>query len=144
THHPDTGAAIEGRVLHFWPETIALACRAHAAFAPRVFIGWDIAITSNGPVLIEGNGAPGIDLIQRAYREPAGNSRLGELFAFHLRNDPETMALIGDAELAALAPVMDEPVDMAAGDADIGQHGIVGAAQPPGGAPAVDRPRYTP
>lgn len=98
THHPDTGAAIEGRMLHYWPETIDLACRAHAAFAPRVFVGWDIAITSAGPVLIEGNGAPGIDLIQRAYREPAGNSRLGELFAFHLRNDPETMALIADAK----------------------------------------------
>ena len=36
THHPDTGAVIEGRVLPFWPETVALACRAHAAFAPRV------------------------------------------------------------------------------------------------------------
>lgn len=96
THHPDTGAAIEGRILPFWPETVALACRAHAAFAPRVIIGWDIAITSNGPVLIEGNGAPGIDLPQRAYREPIGNSRLGELIAFHLRNDPETMALIND------------------------------------------------
>ncbi|QIG47009.1 hypothetical protein G5V57_04145 [Nordella sp. HKS 07] len=94
THHPDTGAAIEGRVLPFWPETVALACRAHATFAPRVLIGWDIAITSEGPVLIEGNGAPGIDLIQRAYREPAGNSRLGELICVHLRNDPATMALI--------------------------------------------------
>lgn len=145
THHPDTGAAIDGRMLHYWPETIALACRAHAAFAPRVMIGWDIAITANGPVLIEGNGAPGIDLIQRVYREPIGNSRVGELIGFHLRNDPETMALIGDAVgLTPMPPVMDEPVDMAAGNADIGQHGVVGAAQPPGGAPAVDRPRHAP
>lgn len=97
THHPDTGALIDGRVLPFWPETVALACRAHAAFAPRVIVGWDIAITTNGPVLIEGNGAPGIDLPQRAYREPIGSSRLGELIAFHLRRDPTTMALIGDA-----------------------------------------------
>jgi hypothetical protein len=37
---------------------------------------------------------------------------------------------------------MDEPVDMAAGDADIGQHGVIGAAQAARGAPAVDRPRY--
>lgn len=96
THHPDTGALIEGRVLPFWPETVALACRAHAVFAPRVIIGWDIAITSKGPVLIEGNGAPGIDLLQRAYREPLGNSRAGELIAFHLRNNPATMSLIGD------------------------------------------------
>jgi hypothetical protein len=98
THHPDTGAPIEGRVLPFWPETVALACRAHAAFSPRVIVGWDIAITSGGPVLIEGNGAPGIDLLQRAYREPFGNSRLGELMAFHLRNEPAAMALISDAK----------------------------------------------
>lgn len=96
THHPDTGALIEGRVLPLWPETIAVACRAHAAFAPRMIVGWDIAITSKGLLLIEGNGAPGIDLLQRAAREPIGNSRLGELLAFHLRNNPEVRALIGD------------------------------------------------
>jgi hypothetical protein len=95
THHPDTGAVIEGRALPLWPETIALACRAHAVFAPRMIVGWDIAITSKGPVLIEGNGAPGIDLLQRAYREPIGNSRAGALIAYHLRNNPATLALIG-------------------------------------------------
>ena len=96
THHPDTGGVIEGRVLPLWQETIAMACRAHAAFAPRVIVGWDIAITSKGPVLIEGNGAPGLDLLQRAYREPLGNSRMGELIVFHLRNNPATLVLIGD------------------------------------------------
>ena len=96
THHPDTGAVIEGRVLPLWPETIALACRAHATFAPRVIVGWDIAITPKGPLLIEGNGAPGIDLLQRAPREPIGNSRLGEIMAFHLRNNSAVQALIGD------------------------------------------------
>jgi Sugar-transfer associated ATP-grasp len=96
THHPDTGAAIEGRVLPLWPETIAVACRAHAAFAPRAIVGWDIAIASQGPVLIEGNNAPGVDLLQRAYREPMGNSRMGELIRFHMRNNPDTRALIGD------------------------------------------------
>jgi hypothetical protein len=102
-HHPDTGAVIEGRALPLWPQTVALACRAHAAFAPRVIVGWDIAITSNGPVLIEGNGAPGIDLLQRAYREPIGNSRLGELMCFHLRNNPATMTLIADLPLSGRA-----------------------------------------
>ena len=101
THHPDTGAAIEGRVLPLWSETVALACRAHGAFAPHLIVGWDIAITSKGPILIEGNGAPGIDLLQRAYRTPIGNSRLGELMVFHLRNNPVAMALIGDKPATA-------------------------------------------
>jgi hypothetical protein len=95
THHPDTSTLIEGRTLPLWAETVALACRAHAAFAPRVIVGWDIAITSMEPVLIEGNSAPGIDLLQRAYREPIGNSRMGDLIRFHLCNNPATVALIG-------------------------------------------------
>jgi len=101
THHPDTGGVIEGRLLPLWQETIATACRAHAAFAPRVIVGWDIAVTPKGPVLIEGNNAPGIDLLQRAYREPIGNSRMGELICFHLRNNPATLALIGDVPINA-------------------------------------------
>jgi hypothetical protein len=97
----DTGGVIEGRVLPLWQETIAMACRAHAAFAPRVIVGWDIAVTPKGPVLIEGNNAPGIDLLQRAYREPIGNSRMGELICFHLGNNPATLALIGDLPINA-------------------------------------------
>ena len=37
-----------------------------------------------------------VNLLQRASREPIGNSRLGELMAFHLRNNPAVLALIGD------------------------------------------------
>ena len=83
--HPDTDAQITGRVLPLWAETQALAARAHAAFADRLLIGWDIAITRDGPVLIEGNSGPDLDIIQRVYGEPLGNARFGELIALHLR-----------------------------------------------------------
>ncbi|MBX3024841.1 hypothetical protein KF840_08010 [bacterium] len=84
--HPDTGAAISGRILPFWPETLALARRAHAtAFADHVVIGWDIAILADGPCLIEGNKGPDLDLVQKSHRGPLGNARLGQLLAFHLR-----------------------------------------------------------
>jgi len=79
--HPLTDAPIEGRVLPLWPETLALACRAHAAFADRTIIGWDIAILADGPSLIEGNSSPDLDIIQRTHREPVGDTRLGELLA---------------------------------------------------------------
>jgi len=85
-HHPDTGGRIAGRTLPYWQETLDLARRAHAlAFADHVVIGWDIAILSDGPRLIEGNKGPDLDLVQKSHREPVGNARLGELLAFNLR-----------------------------------------------------------
>jgi hypothetical protein len=83
--HPATGAPIVGRILPFWTETLALVCRAHKAFADRVIIGWDVALLTDGPWLIEGNGAPDLDIIQRTHQEPMGDARLGQLLAFHLQ-----------------------------------------------------------
>jgi Sugar-transfer associated ATP-grasp len=86
SHHPDTGGAIEGRILPLWAETRALAERAHDAFADRHIIGWDMAILEDGPAIVEANGGPDTDMHQRVSREPLGNQRFGELMAFHLRN----------------------------------------------------------
>jgi hypothetical protein len=80
--HPN-GAQIAGRVLPFWPEALELAKRAHAAFADRVAIGWDVAFLADGPCLVEGNGGPDLDIHQRCALTPAGATRLGELLAFH-------------------------------------------------------------
>jgi hypothetical protein len=82
--HPVTGAQITGRILPFWPETMALARRAHAKFSEWAVIGWDIAILDEGPRLIEGNKGPDVDLIQRPLRGPIGNGRFGALLAFNL------------------------------------------------------------
>jgi hypothetical protein len=82
--HPDTGARILGRTLPLWSETLDLVRRAHVVFSDRIFIGWDVAILRDGPQLIEGNGAPDLDIIQRTHQEPVGNARLGQILAFHL------------------------------------------------------------
>jgi hypothetical protein len=83
--HPDTDAQITGRILPYWPETRALAQRAHGAFAQKLVIGWDIAILAEGPVLVEGNGAPDTDLHQRPMGAPLGTGRFGVLLATLLR-----------------------------------------------------------
>jgi hypothetical protein len=83
--HPVSGAAIAGRVVPFWPETRALAERAHAALGDRVVIGWDIAVLADGPVLIEANSFPDLDILQRCGRAPLGATRLCDLLAWHLR-----------------------------------------------------------
>jgi hypothetical protein len=71
--HPVTGARIEGRILPFWNEVLALARHAHEAFADHVAIGWDIALLQNGPHLVEGNKSPDLrhhsTLLPRARRQ---------------------------------------------------------------------------
>jgi hypothetical protein len=89
--HPVTDAAIEGRILPFWLEALELVKRAHDLIGDRVVVGWDVAILEDGPCLIEGNGKPDVDLMQRPHRAGLGNSRFGALLAHHLKN-----ALAGD------------------------------------------------
>jgi len=83
--HPLTGERIAGRQLPFWTETIDLVCRAHAAFPDRITVGWDVSITDDGPVLLEGNVQSGCDMIQRTHDLPAGSGRLAECYAHHVR-----------------------------------------------------------
>jgi hypothetical protein len=53
--HPVTGLRIEGNVLPSWHEVRELVLRAASLFAPLRTIGWDVAITPTGAVIIEGN-----------------------------------------------------------------------------------------
>ena len=55
TNHPDTGFASKGFVIPYWKEIVEMVQKA-AAIVPQVgYVGWDVAISENGPVLIEGN-----------------------------------------------------------------------------------------
>jgi len=58
--HPDSGLSIVDFQVPLWDEAVALIDRA-ARVVPEVpYVGWDVAITENGPVLIEGNWIPGL------------------------------------------------------------------------------------
>jgi hypothetical protein len=83
--HPTTGARIEGMRLPFWDEVKALAVKAHKTVEGRIVIGWDIAIAEDGPIVIEGNRGPDMDLMQRFMETGfCGAHRFGELIAYHL------------------------------------------------------------
>lgn len=82
--HPDTGAEIVGRKLPQWQEIAALAVQAHRSFADRVLVGWDIGVTDEGPLVVEGNSSPDLDIVQR-FGEPVCTTRFGALLASHLR-----------------------------------------------------------
>lgn len=83
--HPITGAAIAGRALPCWDEVLTLVVRAHEAFRPRVLVGWDVCITDDGPILVEGNSQPCVDHIQRTHAAPLGDHRFTTLLAWHVR-----------------------------------------------------------
>lgn len=65
--HPDTGGRISGRVIPGWSEVRALLLRAQALTPQLRTIGWDVAVTTEGPVLVEANTRYAIDLLQVAY-----------------------------------------------------------------------------
>lgn len=53
--HPDTGTIFEGYQLPFWEETLQLVKETHIKLSCIPTVGWDIALTKNGPIVIEGN-----------------------------------------------------------------------------------------
>ncbi len=75
--HPVTGAQVAGRPLPDWPQIRALAEHAQRVFADRMLVGWDIALTPAGPVILEGNSYPDMHFLQRVHEQPIGRSPLG-------------------------------------------------------------------
>lgn len=59
TQHPDSGAVFDGFQIPYWPQAVQLALDCAEKVPQLVYIKWDIAITEDGPVIIEGNGMPG-------------------------------------------------------------------------------------
>ena len=62
--HPVTQTEFIGFTIPYYKEAIALCDRASKKIPEVGLVGWDIAITPSGPVMIEGNELPGYDLYQ--------------------------------------------------------------------------------
>lgn len=70
TQHPDTGLVFENYTLPCFRETLALCEQAMNAYYGMKTIGWDVAVTEDGPILLEGN--PGWGLIAHQMVEHRG------------------------------------------------------------------------
>lgn len=62
--HPDTGEQLTGRTMPCFQEAYDLALEASRAFGFMGTLGWDIGVTADGPVIIEGNTRWGADTYQ--------------------------------------------------------------------------------
>ena len=64
TCHPNTNISFEGFKIPYYHNAVEAAKQLHLFFYGLHSIGWDIAITEDGPVFIEGNDDWGIRVIQ--------------------------------------------------------------------------------
>ena len=78
SENPYTGFQFKGFQFPFLEEAKAL-CTEAALRCKEPYIGWDVAITEKGPILIEANRAPGTNLIQAINQLPDHRGRLSEL-----------------------------------------------------------------
>lgn len=67
TEHPTTGMPLIGFRVPYFQEALDL-CKKAAQVEKRIrYVGWDIAISDKGPVIVEGNPLPGYDMPQNYF-----------------------------------------------------------------------------
>lgn len=77
--HPGTDIVMVGQRIPYWKEIRDMVCEAAQVLPQLRYVGWDVAVTLQGPLLIEGNPTPGFGLL-----EGIGNSRgiYGEIMRY--------------------------------------------------------------
>jgi hypothetical protein len=65
--HPDTGVVFSKFKIPYYEDAVKLVCHAHKFFYNVRSIGWDVAISEKGPIIIEGNDNWEITSIQAIY-----------------------------------------------------------------------------
>jgi hypothetical protein len=79
--HPDTGNSLLGTQIRSWKRLVDLVCEAAAVFPGIRTQSWDVALSNQGPVLLEVNYGGDLNLGQLAH----GKGALDNAYAEHLR-----------------------------------------------------------
>lgn len=69
-NHPQTGSAIKGFRFPQWEQAMEMVKQAAVMVPEMGYVGWDVAFSVNGPVLVEGNNFPGHDIYQLPQHTP--------------------------------------------------------------------------
>lgn len=67
TSHPITGTEIKGFKVPYFAEALEMVKEAIRKNRIEGYLGWDVAISETGPVLIEVNARPGVVLLSMPY-----------------------------------------------------------------------------
>ena len=78
--HPTSGQPVVGITLPHWAETLKIACDAHAVFPEFGVCGFDIAVTNDGPHIVECNDNPSHMLYQIAAERGVVNADLAPIW----------------------------------------------------------------
>lgn len=62
--HPVSHTRFDGFQIPFFEEAKQMVLEASLESDKILVVGWDVAISENGPVIIEGNRRPGFDIVQ--------------------------------------------------------------------------------
>jgi hypothetical protein len=85
-HQIDMSSVDGGGILPDWDSALRYIEVAHQACSNFVFIGWDVAFTEQGPVLLEGNLNWDASDYQRLRGQPLGNTKFADILATRLRD----------------------------------------------------------
>ena len=87
--HPVTRVPFEGFQIPYWQETIDMMAKALPLASKISNIGWDVAITPEGPIIIEANTIPGFNTAQyRGFSHVTGGYGYQGLFDEGTKNIP--------------------------------------------------------
>lgn len=87
--HPVTDCMIKGFEFPYWKEVLEMCERASFEIPEVGYIGWDVAITPDGPVFVEGNELPGYNLYQLPIHTP---NKIGAMAKFDFANSEKYLS----------------------------------------------------
>lgn len=88
-----TGIKFDGFQIPYWEEIKEMVLEAALVNDKVNLVGWDVAISKNGPLIIEGNRGPGFDLVQMLLKKGTKymlDDLLEEVKLGKLREEKET------------------------------------------------------
>jgi hypothetical protein len=104
--HPDTSVRLTGVKVPLWEKVCATALAGAAAMADFGVLGWDIAVTAAGPVIIEINDTPDLIMHQISDRRGIMEPVFQQFLAERRRGARDLVAVLRDRTRKEYAPGM--------------------------------------